>query len=57
MGRPQIKYENVTEGSISTVEAVKGVGLMILKDDTIATEIKNYKFYYLLKWHSSKTVR
>ena len=43
MGRPQIKYENVTEGSISTVEAVKGVGLMILKDDTIATKIKNYK--------------
>ena len=29
MGRPQIKYENITEGSISTVEAVKGVGLSL----------------------------
>ena len=43
MGRPQIKYENITEGSISVVEAVKGVGLMILKDDTITTSIQSYK--------------
>lgn len=43
MGRPTIKYKNVTEGTISTVEAVKGVGLMVLKDDTNLTKIHRYK--------------
>lgn len=42
MGLPRIKYRNESEGVVSTVEAQRGVALLVLKDATKTDQVYEY---------------